>query len=567
MTRAVDALADLGRRWPVTATPDSALERALAFLDVDADAETVRDAGYGTATVVALAAVPAVALAPPALRAPLAVFSVAAALSVAVFAERAPVAAAAARRTRALGAAPDLVARAVLRMRIEPAAERAAAFAAETGDGPLAASLDDHVRRATGTPRTGLTTFAAEWADWNPALRRATLLVSAAADAPAGERGRTLDRALDAVLTGTRDRMASFVAEVRGPATAIYAFGVLLPLALVAVLPAGRAAGLPVTAGVLVVVYDLLLPVALLAASAWLLARRPVAFPPPTVTRAHPAVPDRRWTVVGVAATSGVTAFVASGAVLPAWTRWIAAAGTGVGTMLVGATRPVVAVRERVRAVETHLTDALYLVGRRVKEGVAVEDAVAVAADEVAGETGDVLAAAARNQRLLRAGVREAFLGEHGALADVPSPRARSAAALLALAAREGRPAGSAVVAMADHLDDLDAVEREARRELAQVTGTLKSTAAAFGPLVAGATVALARGMAGTGEFGSAVPTAALGLAVGAYVLLLAAVVTALATSLERGFDRSLVGYRVGLAVLSATSVYLVAFAGASTLA
>jgi hypothetical protein len=119
---------------------------------------------------------------------------------------------------------------------------------------------------------------------------------------------------------------------------------------------------------------------------------------------------------------------------------------------------------------------------------------------------------------------------------------------------------------MADHLDDLREVEREARRELAQVTGTLKSTAAAFGPLVAGATVALARGMAGTGEFGAAVPTAALGLAVGVYVLLLAAVVTALATSLERGFDRTLVGYRVGLSLLSATAVYLAAFAGAGAL-
>ena len=566
MARGVDALAGLGRRWPVTATTDADLERALAFLDADVDAETVLRAGYGAATVVALAAVPVVLLASPDHRAPLAAFSLALALSGPVLARRAPVAAATAHRTRALGAAPGLVARAVLRMRIEPATERAAAFAAETGDGPLAASLDGHVRRATGTPKTGLTTFAAEWADWNPALRRSMLLVAAAADAPPGERERTLDRALTAVLTGTRDRMAAFVADVRGPATAIYAFGVLLPLALVAVLPAGRAAGLPVSTDALVVVYDLLLPAALLGASAWLLARRPVAFPPPAVTRAHPNVPDRQWTVVVGALALGTVAFVGAGVVLPKWTRWIAAAGTGAGAVLVGATRPVVAVRNRVRAVETHLTDALYLVGRRVKEGAAVEDALAVAADEVAGETGDVLAVAARNQRLLRAGVHEAFLGEYGALADVPSPRARSAAALLALAAREGRPAGSAVVAMADHLDDLDEVEREARRELAQATGTLKSTAAAFGPLVAGATVALARGMAGTAEFGGAVPTATLGLAVGTYVLLLAAIVTALATSLERGFDRTLVAYRVGVAVLSATGVYLASFAGASTL-
>jgi hypothetical protein len=115
---------------------------------------------------------------------------------------------------------------------------------------------------------------------------------------------------------------------------------------------------------------------------------------------------------------------------------------------------------------------------------------------------------------------------------------------------------------MADHVDDLQRVEREARRELASVTGTLRNTAGVFGPLVGGATVALADGMA-TGTLGEPLPTAALGLAVGGYVLLLAAILAALATGLERGFDRALVGYRVGLALLSAVGSFLAGFVGA----
>ncbi|MFC4552775.1 hypothetical protein [Halorussus sp. GCM10023401] len=228
-------------------------------------------------------------------------------------------------------------------------------------------------------------------------------------------------------------------------------------------------------------------------------------------------------------------------------------------------------IRDHARAVEENLTDALYLVGRRVGEGRAVEAAVADAAAEVPGETGEVLADAAGVQRRLRVGVRDAFLGEHGALADVPNPQARSVAELLAVAGREGRPAGRPAVAMADHVDDLRGVEREARRELAQVTGTLRNTAAVFAPLVGGATVALADSTAAkstisagtTPAFGDPLPTAALGVAVGAYVLLLAAVLTALATGLERGLDRALVGYRVGLAVLSAAATYLAAFVAA----
>ena len=59
---------------------------------------------------------------------------------------------------------------------------------------------------------------------------------------------------------------------------------------------------------------------------------------------------------------------------------------------------------------------------------------------------------------------------------------------------------------------------------------------------------------------GSAPETAALGPAIGVYVLLLAVVLTALSTGLSRGLDRATVGYRTGAALLAATLTYLVAF-------
>ncbi|MFC4449299.1 type II secretion system protein [Halorussus aquaticus] len=544
--------------WPVETGDD--LRRAVAYLDAGVDAETVVRAGYGTTALVALLGLLTAAVSPGHVCVPIAAGTVALAGGVAHAARRGPIALTTARRTAALGTAPALVARAVLRMRVEPATERAAAFAAR-GEGRLADSLRGHVRRAAGTPNSGFAAFGATWADWNPPLRRAALLVESAADAPPGEREVTLDRAMDAILDGTRDRMATFAERVRGPTTALYAFGVLLPLALVAVLPAARVAGVPLSIPALVVLYDLLLPAALVGAGSWLLVRRPAAFPPPPVSRDHPDVPDRRWATAAAAAGAGLVA-VAATAPFPHWTRWPAVVGGAVGAGLVVRFRPVKLVRDDARAVEANLTDALYLVGRRVSDGAAVESAVEDAAPEVAGRTGEMLAETAGVQRRLRVGVREAFLGEYGALADVPSPQARSVAALLAVAAREGRPAGRAVVSMADHVDDLQRVEREARRELASVTGTLSNTAAVFGPLVGGATVALADGMA-AGRLGEPLPNAALGLAVAGYVLLMAAILTALATGLERGFDRALVGYRVGLALLAAVGSFFAGFAGA----
>ncbi len=508
--------------YPWEVASDGDIDHAMGFLDGSTGSHEVARGANGVITLGCFLAVVGVALAPPALRLVAGGVLLALAVGVSALFRRVPELLAAAKRTQALGDAPDLAARCVLWMRIEPTAEGAAAFAARSGDGPLASSLGDHVRRAVGSPMSGLTTFAAEWESWNPALHRSMVLIAAASEAPTGERTRTLDRALTAILDGTRERMAEFVAEIRGPATALYAFGVLLPLALVAVLPAAKTAGLPMSPALLVVEYDVLLPALLLGASVWLLTRRPVAFPPPDVSRSNPDVPDERWPIVALGLGAAGVALAVTTLLLPNWTRWVACVGCFAGTLSVGLTRPTVRVRNRVRAVEACLTDALYLVGRRVNEGQAVEAALVAAGDELSGEMGTVFDRATRVQRQLGMGVKESFLGEYGALSTVPSPRARSAVALLALAAHEGRPAGGAVVAMADHLDDLQSVEREARRELAQVTETLRHTAAIFGPLVSGATVALAGGMASVGSSfgGGPFPVGILGLAVGVYVLL-----------------------------------------------
>ncbi|WP_435195706.1 hypothetical protein [Natronomonas sp. EA1] len=538
---------------PHAPDPPEGLPAALALLDRPESAHEVARA----ADLAALAGLLPLALAP---LFGLAVLPLAVGLALGIreLLRQGPLLLADAKRTRALGETPALVARLVLRARLTPAPEAAAAFAAR-GRGPLAGSLAGHVRRARGTGRSGLRAFGETWGDRFPALRRAVRLVETGAAAPEAERSDRFDRALDVVMEGTRHRAAEAANALRGPATALYAFGVLLPLALVAVLPAARVAGVPVSIPLVVALYDVLLPACLLVAAAWLLARRPVAFPPTPVPRTNPAVPRWPWRALLAGTVVGVGGWLLAGFLLPGWTRPLAAVGGGVGTALVVAAAPVVAVREEVRAVEAGLPDAVAHVGHRVREGVAVETALAEVGEELGGATGDRFAAAARQNRQLRVGVERAFCGEFGALASLPSRRGEHAAHLLAVAADAGRPAGQALVETGAHLTALQRVEREARRDLARVTDTLGNTAAVFGPLVGGATVALAARTGGS-QLGTAVPTPALGLAVGVYVLLLAALLAALATGLSRGLDRALVAHRAGVALLAATATYLAAF-------
>lgn len=484
---------------------------------------------------------------------------------------RGVVVAAALVRTRALGAVPSLYVRLVLRLRVEPSLGRAVHFAARAGDGRLSEALESHAHHADGTPEAGLRSFAAAWGEWEPSIERASALVVAASRAPADARQRGCERALETVLDATQERLARFASDVRAPVTGLYAFGVLLPLALIGVLPAARVAGVAVPTAALVALYDVVLPVGLAAAGLWLLTRRSVAFPAPRVTRAHPAVPDRRLRAVFAGIFGGAGAGVVAYALRP-WSAPLVAVGVGVGLALVVSVGPARDVHGRIRELERGLPDALTLVGRRVGEGVSVERALRATADELPGTTGELFSAAVSRGDQLRIDVHGSFLGPRGVFRDVPSRRARDVATLLTLAATEGQPAGDVLVAAGDHLRELRRVEREARRELAAITGTLTNTAVLFGPLVGGVTVAMAGTLGATSPdstvetvsstaagVGAGIPPAVLGRAVGLYVLLLTAELTALSTALERGLDTTLVAYRVGVALPVASLTYLVA--------
>lgn len=472
------------------------------------------------------------------------------------------------RRARALGDAPQLLGLAVLRLRVTPTPEAAAVFAAEHAEGPLARSLRDSVRSATGSGAAGWDGLASRWGEQLPELRRGISLLTAASVAAPSDRDRLLDSSLDAVLAGTRDRMARFASALQGPTTAVYAFGVVLPLAFVGALPTLRAAGIAVGLPQLIAVYDIILPASLLVASAWLLARRPAAFPPATIPDDHPSLPSRSRRLAVILPLAVVIGFWVGRLTVPRWGPTIVLPGLTIGSGLVAWYRPKVKVRERTRAVEAGFPDALTIAAQALQQRRAPEAAVRAAGSQLVGPAGTVFEDAARVQEQLGVGVESAFLGRDGALRHLRSPRLRSSASLLVLAAREGPRGGTVLLSLADHLDDLRSVEAEIQRELGTVVGTLRSTAWCFAPLIGGTTVALASRLDGAALGGStaSLSSGSLAIVIGTYVLILAGVLSVLATGLSEGPDPVQIGYHVGLAVLSASLMYPLSVFAASLL-
>lgn len=149
---------------PRTPDPDEELEAALATLDWPVDGTTIAAAADGVALVVLAGTVCVGLIAYSAsllssISAPptgflVAVLLVGTGLAVGAWwaVAAGPIHFAEARRRRALGAAPWLVCRAAMRVRITPTVEAGAAFAAGGSGDLLSRRLATHVRRARGTP-------------------------------------------------------------------------------------------------------------------------------------------------------------------------------------------------------------------------------------------------------------------------------------------------------------------------------------------------------------------------------------------------------------------------------
>ncbi len=468
------------------------------------------------------------------------------------------------RRTRAIGTAPELLAFAMLQLTLNPSLERAADFATSAIDGRLSRSLAAH-RTATVSGRRAFEAFAAEWSQQDPSLSRAVTLMSVAIDAPPNRREETLEDALEAVLEGARERVVEFSTAIRGPAMGIYAFGVMLPLALVGLLPVLASAGGGVPMLGLAIVYDGLIPLGLAGSGLWLWARRPAvtdtAFEAGVLSNARPG-----WQAWVAGLTGAVSAWAGTILLGPDWAPPLVAVGVGSGSALFVYLQPVAEAQTRMEQLDARFPDVLAIVGQRLGEGEPIETTIGSVATRFDGPVGELFERAQVRHRRSGEPMEAVFFGSNGLLTDVPSQRVRGGLSLVMTAAEYGSPGGETLLTVGDYLGSLLAVEREARRELAQTTSTLRQTALVFAPAIAGVTVALATGMGAVDGSGAQFEVAILARVIGVYVLLLGVVLPSLSVVLARGFDPVRMGYQSAIAVAVGAIVYPLTFVAARTL-
>ncbi len=503
-------------------------------------------------------------------------------------------------KIHSLGDIPEIQSYIVMSMKLVSNMERAITFAAENSTRPLANDLkkliwDIHIRTYSSID-DALIAFANQWGKNSEYFKRSLHLVKSSVNEPdEAQRIITLNKSLDIVLDGTKTMMDSFSARLRTPTYVLYSIFILIPLALVALIPAVSIVGVRIDTVTLVLLYDIILPLATFFYSEYILLQRPATFAPPHISDMHPELSGirtvKKMTIsiaLTVGAIVGVSGYIlvymgnpfdiisqeAMSGLLPRTFPVIWAITSIITIYCLGVYTPYKKIRDGIKQIESEFADALFVLGRRISEGRSAEEAFGHTSETMKGaKIGEIFADVSKNLTGIRTTLHGAiFNEEYGAFRYVYSDRVHTTMRMFTESVhKSNEAAGVAIIKLADHLKELQEVEDNIKRSLYDVTSTMRATAMIFAPLIGGVTLALSEviqkilqniakeaqllpdefnfgGMmteAGTGMTQSVPPDIFL-LVIGLYMVILVIILTRFAGGIEYGGDKPQFMYDLG---------------------
>ncbi len=433
-------------------------------------------------------------------------------------------------KIHSLGDVPEVLSYLVMYLKLVPNLENSVKFAASESSTSLAKDLrkmlwDMEIRVYHGIA-DALTTFANYWGEWSEHFKRSLHLIRSSIHEPEeAQRIITLNRALDVGLEGTRELMNQFANKLHQPTMFIYSIGIMIPLSIIAMLPAAGLIGLRITIFQVFFLYDIILPVIVFLYTRKILLSRPATFNPPIIPSDHPSLVkiDKRkrlllsCTIGALVALPGFIFMVIPFTISPdsanAFLNFIAdpnglnsyipvtlfiiwGVATTITLYCITVYRPYKRVRDDIKQMEKEFSDALYILGKRINEEKSPEESFMYTADTMGGsKIAEIFRQTGYNLTAMHISIREAlFNTEYGSLQYVYSDRIRAIMRLFVEGIQKSQKAVSvSIIRIADHLKELQEVENKIKDTLYSLTSTLRSTAAVFAPLIAGVTLAITK--------------------------------------------------------------------------
>lgn len=433
-------------------------------------------------------------------------------------------------KIHSLGDIPEVLSYLVMYLKLVPNLENSVKFATSESSTSLVKELrkmlwDMEIRVYYGIDDAFIS-FANFWGKWSEHFKRALYLIrSSIHESEEAQRIITLNRALDVGLDGTRDLMNKFASKLHQPTMFIYSIGIMIPLSIIAMLPAAGLIGMKITIFQVFLLYDIILPLFIFLYTRKILLSRPATFNPPNIPSDHPDlvnIDKHKGLIISVAAgllialpgifsmivpiyvennsSNDILNFVSNPAGLNSYFPVTLFIIWGIATTItiysLSVYRPYKKIRDNIKQIEREFSDALYILGKRISEEKSPEKSFIYAAKTMEGaEIAEVFSQTGYNLAAMHTNISNAlFSPEYGSLRYVYSDRIRAIMHLFVEGIQKSqRSASISIIRIADHLKELQQVESKIKDTLYSLTSTLRSTAAIFAPLIAGVTLAITK--------------------------------------------------------------------------
>jgi len=480
-----------------------------------------------------------------------------------------------------LGRGPELIGYMAMSVRLSPSLARAITFAAKNMDGPISSALKRMVwnvyTRKFHSVEDSFTSTAIEWGKWDENLKGALFAVrSSTLEATEEGRERSLNKAMDIVLSGTKKKMEEFACSLSTPTTVLFALGILLPMILGAMLPMVSLGGLDLSyqaassgsisrGGIhpvlIVLMMDVVFPVVAFLYSLNILSERPGG-PSSNQFERGPLKKKRLIVLILLGLVLGILGglnFDTFGSYLIVWGLALPCS-----IHLISTTYRRRKEAKEIQRLEEEFPDALFQLGTRISEGAPPEKAM-LATSKSMRDTKIAELFRRVHHRTIVFGVtlENALFGDNGLLVNMPSNAIRATMrSFVEVAKKDSIKAGQMMIKTAEHLKDLQKLEEETKRNLKTSTETMKMTALFFAPIVMGVTFSLYMLLVDTFSraisMGNMMASQVFFIVLGVYVILMAAVSVNFVSTIEKGNDKTERWYFIGIGVLISTAAYTV---------
>jgi hypothetical protein len=495
-------------------------------------------------------------------------------------------------------------------MRISSNIENAIEFAANNLTGSLRVDLQqllwDIYMRKYDSAAAGLDFFIDKWKRENSEFAEAIYTLKTAVIESTSRREKVLDEAVNIMLEGTSDRMKHYAQELRSPMTILNALGILLPIIGLVFLPM-IAVFMPnsVQPGVIIVGYNIILPLLVYWITKTYLEKRPYSFHQPDISQHKSFKVEKPWHYPLIGFLAGIP-FVAFGAYKIitldgpfsfeqlAYSILVSAGlALGIATYSILSVYKKLKLREEVYQMESEFADALFQLGSQITRGIPIETTLQRITPQIKNmRISKLFEVILYNIETFGMTLEQAVFDEKsGAINEYPSKLIRAVMhAVVQISKRGMDTASQAMITISTYLKDSNKVEEMMKEDMSEVTGTMQLQALLLAPLSSGIVVALASMMmdmllmlkgkmediynvtgspgavgAATGgiftsilNVKSMIPVSVFQLIVSVYMLEVVAMISLFLSVIENGEESLLKRYSLGKTLLLAIAIYAI---------